>query len=282
MEIIGTFMETIAVIDFETTGLSPNKGARATEIAVVIVQEAKIVGRYQSLMNAGVTVPSFITNLTGITNLMVRSAPSSTQVMEEVSKFLGSLPIVAHNASFDKKLFERECLLAGQTLSNQFACSMLVSRRLFRASPNHKLGTLVRALNIKKTGDFHRALSDAEMTAELLLKIREQLKEDYGIEYPTHALLRKLQKTKNADVHKTLLNFGKINKNQIQKKISITNYPSFIRSNFDHQDKTSHRQTEISKPKTRVKPASVKLEERQYPVFWIVIAAIVLFYFLSK
>ena len=226
-------METMAVIDFETTGLSPNGGARATEIAVVIIQEAKIVGRYQSLMNAGVTVPSFITGLTGITNSMVRSAPPSTQVMEEVSKFLGSLPIVAHNASFDKKFFEHECLLARQTPSNQFACSLLISRRLFPASPNHKLGTLVRSLNINKTGDFHRALSDAEMTAELVLKIGQHIAQVYGIEYPTHTLLGKLQKTKCSDVHTTLLNLSKAPENHI-KKVSFTKYSSFIRSNFDH------------------------------------------------
>ena len=65
----------IAVIDFETTGSSPGQGARATEVAIVIVEHGAVVDSYQSLMNAGVWVPPFITQLTGITNAMVAEAP---------------------------------------------------------------------------------------------------------------------------------------------------------------------------------------------------------------
>ncbi|RZA18016.1 MAG: 3'-5' exonuclease, partial [Proteobacteria bacterium] len=64
-------MERIAVIDFETTGISPNMGCRATEIAVVMLERGEIVGRYQSLMNAGLPVPGFVASLTGITTAMV-------------------------------------------------------------------------------------------------------------------------------------------------------------------------------------------------------------------
>lgn len=73
-------METVAVIDFETTGLSPGLGARATEVAAVLVRGGRIVDRYESLMNAGVHVPGFITALTGITTAMVRAAPPAGQV----------------------------------------------------------------------------------------------------------------------------------------------------------------------------------------------------------
>ena len=68
-------MQTLAVIDFETTGISPGQGARATEVAIVLVQDGRIVDRYQSLVNAGVYVPPFITQLTGISNAMVAAAP---------------------------------------------------------------------------------------------------------------------------------------------------------------------------------------------------------------
>ncbi len=94
-------METIAVIDFETTGLAPAQGDRATEIAVVLVRDDKIVDRYQSLINAGRGIPPFIEHLTGITNAMVRDAPPAKQVMAEVADFVGTLPMVAHNANFD-------------------------------------------------------------------------------------------------------------------------------------------------------------------------------------
>ena len=80
-------MSCIAVIDFETTGLSPAMGDRATEIAIVLVEEAsgKVVDRFQSLMNAGRYIPSFIESLTGISNAMVAAAPAADTVMREAS-----------------------------------------------------------------------------------------------------------------------------------------------------------------------------------------------------
>lgn len=62
-------MQTVAVIDFETTGISPDAGARATEIAAVLLRDGRVVGRYQSLMNAGARIPPFIEQLTGISNM---------------------------------------------------------------------------------------------------------------------------------------------------------------------------------------------------------------------
>ena len=73
-------MATVAVIDFETTGLSPAMGDRATEVGAVIVEDGKIVDRYQSLMNAGIRIPAFIEAYTGISNEMIAAAPKAAQV----------------------------------------------------------------------------------------------------------------------------------------------------------------------------------------------------------
>ena len=97
-------MQTMAVIDFETNGGSPNCGGRATEVAIVIVEDGRMVSRYQSLMNAGVTVPGFITQMTGITNAMVRNAPPADEVMQEAMEFLGPLPLIAHPCEFRQRL----------------------------------------------------------------------------------------------------------------------------------------------------------------------------------
>ena len=161
-------METLAVIDFETTGLSPNEGARATEIAAVVLQDGRIVRHYQSLMNAGVWIPSFITSLTGITNEMVRKAPAAAKVMGEVADFVGDLPLVAHNASFDRKFWDAELALVHRTCQQEFACTMLAARRVYPTAPNHKLGTLAAFARLPATGKAHRAMADAEMTAHLL------------------------------------------------------------------------------------------------------------------
>ena len=200
-------MQTMAVIDFETNGGYPNRGGRATEVAIVIVEDGRIVSRYESLMNAGVTVPGFITRMTGITTAMVRNAPPADEVMQEAMEFLGPLPLIAHHANFDKVFFEHECRLAGREPSNPFACTVRLARRMFQGAPNHKLGTLVEYLDIAHSGDFHRALVDAEMAAEVLLRVGERLYDDYGIADPTHEFLQMLQQTPRHDVDRALTRY---------------------------------------------------------------------------
>ncbi len=131
-------MEAVAVIDFETTGLSPAQGDRATEIAAVIVRDGRVVDRYQSLMNAGVRIPAYIESLTGISNAMIRSAPPAAQVMREVADFVGGIPMVAHNAAFDSKFWDAELARIERTRAQEFVCSLLLSRRLLPLAPSHR------------------------------------------------------------------------------------------------------------------------------------------------
>lgn len=182
-------MNIHAVIDFETTGLSPDQGARPTEIAVVLVAGDKIVDRYQSLMNPGVRIPADIQALTGISNEMVRAAPKVETVMREAAAFVGDHPLLAHNAAFDRKFWDAE--LRGR--KQEFACSMLLSRRLFPNAANHKLGTLVQTLRLPATGRYHRALADAEATAYLLLRIRQELQQRFQLPAVSHELLLAIQ-----------------------------------------------------------------------------------------
>jgi DNA polymerase-3 subunit epsilon len=144
--------DSIAVLDFETTGMSPAQQARATEIGVVIVEGGQIVARYQSLMNSGAWVPPFIEQLTGISNAMVRSAPPAAQVMQEVAEFVGERPLLAHNASFDQKFWDAELALIRRQRVQPFACSLLLSRRLLPMAPSHKLGNLNRWEGLPDTG----------------------------------------------------------------------------------------------------------------------------------
>ena len=189
-------METIAVIDFETTGLAPEQGARATEIAVALVRDGRVVDRYQSLMNAGVRVPSFIQDLTGITNAMIRQAPPAARVMAEAAAFVGTCPLVAHNASFDRKFWDAELdrVGLGRTRGQAFACSMLVARRLLPDAPNHKLGTLASFLGLPAAGRSHRAQADADMAASLTLYLEQEIQRRFGMAVVSHALLMALQK----------------------------------------------------------------------------------------
>lgn len=197
-------MEVVAVIDFETTGLSPAQGDRVTEIAVVLLESGKVVDRYQSLMNAGVRIPSFIEALTGISNAMIRSSPAAADVMREVTDFVGDYPLVAHNASFDSKFWDAELGRINLTRRQEFACSLLLSRRLLPLAPSHKLGALVEFANLPVTGRAHRALADAEMAASLLVHLSGELRGKYGIRQVTHELLRKIQGAPKAKVEQVL------------------------------------------------------------------------------
>ncbi|NBA98116.1 PolC-type DNA polymerase III [Pseudomonas sp. R5(2019)] len=197
-------MERIAVIDFETTGISPSDYCRVTEIAVVMLEHGQIVDRYQSLMNAGVSVPGFVASLTGITTAMVRSAPPVEQVMREAVAFVGDTPLLAHNASFDQKFWDFELGRIGHSRHQRFACSMLLARRLMPAAPNHKLGTLTRYANLPDTGKAHRAMADAEMAANLAQHLAGELRQTHGLAHVSHDLFCSLQKVPAAKIREAL------------------------------------------------------------------------------
>lgn len=193
-------MDTVAVIDFETTGLSPDMGDRATEVAVVIVDNGKITDHYQSLMYAGVRIPAFVESLTGISNAMIRMAPPAAEVMTALAEFVGDIPLVAHNASFDCKFLDAEWSRVNLHRRQKFACSMLLARRIYPAAPDHKLGTLVSHLRLPSAARHHRALADAEMTAHLWIKMVTDITQKHAISTVTHDFLCTLQRIQKAKI----------------------------------------------------------------------------------
>jgi DNA polymerase-3 subunit epsilon len=134
-----------------------------------------------------VRIPPFITHLTGISNAMVASAPDAADVMAQAIRFVGTAPMVAHNAAFDRKFWVAELARAGRSAPQPFACTLLVSRRLYPQAPNHKLGSLVDYHRLPRTGVAHRALADAEMAAHLLQQIRYDLRTHHKVAAPDHA-----------------------------------------------------------------------------------------------
>ena len=190
-------MNPIAVIDFETTGLSPAQGDRATEIAIVVLEGTQVVGRFQSLMNAGVRITPFIEAYTGISNEMIRAAPAAADVMSEAARFVGGMPLVAHNASFDERFWVAEMARLGGPSSTgpSMACTLLLSRRLYPEAGSYRLGSLAAFHSIAPAGRAHRALADAEVAAGLLSRIRCDIRERYEVEEAPHDLLLKLQRS---------------------------------------------------------------------------------------
>ncbi|MBK6005615.1 3'-5' exonuclease [Ramlibacter ginsenosidimutans] len=199
-------MSLVGVIDFETTGLSPAMGDRATEIAIVMMDGTRVVGRFQSLMNAGVRIPAFIEQYTGITNEMVRAAPPAADVMAEAARFVQGAPLVAHNASFDQRFWSAELGRLGPDAAKDhaFACTMLLARRLYPHAGSYRLQSLASFHALAPAGRAHRALADAEVAAALLARSRTDLQSEYALHAAPHELLVKLQRTQRKALPKAI------------------------------------------------------------------------------
>ncbi|MBU0991622.1 MAG: 3'-5' exonuclease [Proteobacteria bacterium] len=196
--------DTVVVLDFETTGLSPNMGDRAIEIGAVLIEKGKIRNRFQELMNPGFRISGFIESYTGITNTMLKKASPCAEVMDRFADFIRGHNLVAHNASFDRRFLDTELDRIDRNYSGNFACSMLVSRRIYQNAPNHKLESLVRFMNIETDGTFHRALADSEMTAKLWLMILEDIRNRYAISELPFSLIQSLSRTSKTTVNRFL------------------------------------------------------------------------------
>ncbi|EGT3627581.1 3'-5' exonuclease [Shewanella sp. SM34] len=199
---------TLVVLDFETTGLSPNQGDRAIEIGAVLIENGVITQRFSELMNPGFRISRFIEDYTGISNQMLRDAAPCNEVMARFADFIADHNLVAHNAAFDQRFLDAEFAQIRHRYLGQFGCSLLVARRLYQAAPNHQLGTLVRYKQLPTDGTFHRALADAEMTGHLWLAMLADLQQEFGVNAPTFELLQKIAKKTKADVPKFLRQYA--------------------------------------------------------------------------
>jgi DNA polymerase-3 subunit epsilon len=202
----------IAVIDFETTGLSPAMGDRATEVAIVLMEGGQVVDRFQSLMNAGVRISAFIEAFTGISNEMIAGAQPAEEVMAEASRFVGDAPMVAHNASFDRRFWAAElqrlgCDAAPPNMHAPFACTMLLSRRLYPEARSFRLGSLAAFHDLSFSSRAHRAMADAEVAALLLARIQRDLERRYDVFDCRHELLVKVGATPKKKVPDAIRKF---------------------------------------------------------------------------
>lgn len=197
------FDQPIIMLDFETTGLSPAMGERITEVAALRIHEGRIVDRYVSLVNCGMRIPGFITQLTGISQRMVDNAPPVADVVPRLIDFIGTDALSAHNASFDAKFLQAESAQLGLVPQHsQLICSLKLARRVFPNLDSYKLGALARSLGLRFNGNAHRAEADAEVSAQLLIHIGAHLRHSYRIETieaPLLASVNKLAAAKVAD-----------------------------------------------------------------------------------
>ena len=152
-----------AFIDVETTGMKP-LADRVTEIAIIRFNANGETERWQSLINPGVAIPAEIQALTGITNAMVRDAPSFFDVRTEVRRLLEGTVFAAHNARFDYGFIKNEFRRQGESFTADVLCTVRLSRRLYPDANGHGLDAIIARHHLSGF-DRHRAMGDTEATA---------------------------------------------------------------------------------------------------------------------
>lgn len=168
-------IEDYVVVDLETTGLDPSYD-EIIEFAAVKVENGAVVSKFQSLVKPSFPIDGFITELTGITNGMLSTAPSMESVLPCFLEFVGEATVVAHNANFDVNFLYDACA-SQKPFSNDFIDTMRLSRCLFRQERHHRLGDLTERFGI--AGEIeHRALSDVLKTHACYEYMRKYIREN--------------------------------------------------------------------------------------------------------
>lgn len=171
-----SFDDEFVIFDIETTGLSAAT-CKITEIGAVIMQNGQVKDRFNSFVNPGIPIPQNITELTGITDEMVKDAPPVKEVLVKFFNFIGNRMLVAHNASFDTGFIRQAALESDLPFTNPYIDTVAMSHFLNPNLKNHKLDTLAKHYGL---GDFnhHRASDDAEMLGLIFTCMINHLKED--------------------------------------------------------------------------------------------------------
>ncbi|SDJ67876.1 ATP-dependent DNA helicase DinG [Sediminibacillus albus] len=197
-------MQKFAVVDLETTGHTPSKGDRIIEIGIVVVDNGLVVKKFSSLVNPDTSIPPFISSLTGISDEDVADAPEFEDIVDEVIECFEDAYIVAHNIPFDLGFLNYEIQAAERKPLKQPAIDTVeLARILMPQSPGFKLGQLSDYLALRHD-DPHRALSDADVTAKLLLFLFTKLE---ALPLETLTQLQELESRLKSDLFAVLQSY---------------------------------------------------------------------------
>lgn len=173
------FTGTFICFDIETTGLSAKRD-KITEIGAVKVVNGEIADTFSTFANPEMPIPQKITQLTGITDAMVKDAPSQSEAVSAFLEFAGDNVLVAHNAPFDTSFIRKACEDMGKEYNYTSIDTVAISRAILSDIKNCKLDTVAKYLRL---GEFnhHRATDDAEILAKIFISLCQRLTDDYGI-----------------------------------------------------------------------------------------------------
>ncbi len=159
------------VVDIETTGLEPSN-CHILEIGAIRCREGKEIERFSELIDPGVPIDPFITNLTGISNEMVIGARSEIEVLNDALEFIGDAIIVGHNVNFDINfIYDALIRYFNVPLSNDFVDTLRLSRRKLKQLSHHRLQDLAYYYSIDYS-HAHRAVEDCDITNQVLNQLK--------------------------------------------------------------------------------------------------------------
>jgi DNA polymerase-3 subunit epsilon len=170
------FDQPLAIVDVETTGQSSMYG-KVIEVAVLRVEEGRIVGKFESLVNPGRYISPMIEALTGIRNRDVEEAPSFSQISRKLLAILDGAIFVAHNARFDYAFIRSEFGALGRIFSARCLCTVKLSRQLFPGERHHDLSTVIERHQLP-AADRHRAGGDVRAVYQFLRTVDAQCGEE--------------------------------------------------------------------------------------------------------
>lgn len=224
-----SFDDTFVCFDIETTGLSP-KNEKITEIGAVKIQNGKVVDRFSTFANPEKTIPAKIVELTGITEAMVKDAPSQAQAVKAFLDFCGDCVLVAHNAPFDTSFIRTACEDMGVEYNYTSIDTVAIARAILHDIKNCKLDTVASYLRL---GEFnhHRAVDDAEILSKIFLCFCDRLKDDYNI-YSTKEINTKIEGgdfKKLPTYHQIILVKNNTGLKNLYKLISMSHLTYFYR-----------------------------------------------------
>ena len=168
------WLPDLVFLDIETTGSTPSID-RITEVALIKIEQGKKTVVWQTLVNPETFVPGQITGLTGISNDMVKNAPTFKQIAGDLYSYLEGMVLTAHNCRFDYGFLKAEFQRLGGTLRLQTLCTVKLSRRLYPNLSGHSLDAIIKRFNLS-TNARHRAMGDTQ----LMLDFLEAAKQDLG------------------------------------------------------------------------------------------------------
>lgn len=226
-----TFQDEFISFDIETTGLSPAND-RITEIGAVRIKGGQIADSFDSFVNPERPIPSKITQLTSITDEMVKDAPSEKEALRSFFRFCGEdAVLIAHNADFDTSFIRVAAERNGMEFSNTYIDTVPMCRSLLKGIKNCKLDTVAKYLKLE---DFHhhRACDDAAILAKIFLCLLQRISEDTGAKkiMDINTSLAGGDFKKMRSYHMIILAKNKVGLKNLYKLISKSHLKTFYRN----------------------------------------------------